>query len=383
MQQKKTTVHTIRISGLSNQNQETYEQTMKAFKRVQLVIRIFPFLMFAVFVGFFFLMYSIAGKNFPLVMLILLFSIMLIKEISTLAFSVSVRKSIIKPLGRLKEAVDEVSKGNYGYTIECHGNSMVNDLIHSFNRMSLELHEMTEMKKRYESNRKRLIAGISHDLKTPITSILGYVNGIQSGIADSPEKLDHYLSVIASNAEYTNKLIDELFLFSKLDINQMEYQFDPIPIKEFFTDIMIEKQLELEDKSVDLSYQVSLNDEDVLEIDTKMIYRVMSNLISNAIKYSDKEETKINIQISHIDANPYGIKVSVSDNGKGISKSQIANIFDDFYRADAARNKDVGGSGLGLAIARELIAAHDGRIWAESEIGQGSTIHFTLRESLH
>lgn len=380
--QRKSIIHTIRISGFTRENQETYEHTMKVFKRFQLILRIFPFIMLGVLIGVFYILYAIAGTNFPLLLLIFIFAIMLIKEISTLLFSVSMRKSILHPLGRLKEAVDEVSKGNYGYTIDCHGASMVNDLIYSFNRMSLELKEATDMKRKYESNRKELIAGISHDLKTPITSILGYVNGIQSGVADSEEKLNNYLNIIASNAEYTNRLIDELFLFSKLDINQMDYQFESVNLMDFFSDIIIEKQLELEDRGIELTYNLSINADDHLELDAKMIYRVLSNLISNAIKYSDKEKTTIHIEVKHIDANPNGIKVSVKDNGKGISANQMDNIFDVFYRADAARNKDIGGSGLGLAIARELIMAHDGRIWVESEYGEGSTFHFTLRESL-
>nr|MDA3845957.1 HAMP domain-containing sensor histidine kinase [Vallitaleaceae bacterium] len=257
-----------------------------------------------------------------------------------------------------------------------------NDLVNSFNRMSHELKDAADMKKKYENNRKELIAGISHDLKTPITSILGYVDGIQAGVADSEEKLNNYLNIIASNAAYTNQLIDELFLFSKLDINQMEYHFELLPIYDYFTDIFVEKQLELNEKGVTLAFNVAVAEDALLLMDGKMIYRVLSNLISNAVKYSDKEETNIEITVSSIDANPVGIVISIKDNGKGISSHQLPDVFDVFYRADEARNKDIGGSGLGLAIARQLIMAHDGRIWVDSVLGEGSTFTFTLRETI-
>jgi len=381
--QRNRQIHTIRITGFTNsKTPNDVEETRKAFKRFQTALRIFPVIMLAILIGVFYLLYQLADTQFPMFILIFIFTIMLIKELSTLLFSISMRKNIMHPISNLKSAVDEVAKGNYGYTIDPQGNGMVNDLVKSFNRMSLELKDAADMKKKYENNRKELIAGISHDLKTPITSILGYVDGIQAGVADNEEKLNNYLNIISSNASYTNQLIDELFLFSKLDINQMEYHFEMLPAHDFFTDIFLEKQLELSDKGIELDYQVNIEKEAIIQMDGKMIFRVLSNLINNAVKYSDKEKTKIEILVCPIDANPTGIKISIKDNGKGISPHQIQDIFDVFYRADEARNKDIGGSGLGLAIARQLIMAHDGRIWVDSTLGEGSTFTFTLRETL-
>jgi signal transduction histidine kinase len=287
----------------------------------------------------------------------------------------------MRPISRLKKGVDEIANGNYGYTVDVNHPNMVDDLIVSFNRMSQELKEGQEMKEKYEKNRKELIAGISHDLKTPITSILGYVDGIQEGVANSPEKLNTYMEIIRHNAEYTNKLIDDLFLFSKLDINQVEYNFEPVNINDFFNDIFIEKKIQLEDTGAKVDVICAMDDTLQMTIDGKMINRVISNIISNAVKYNDKEVLQLTLKAEVIQEKPLEIQVEIRDNGRGIKSTQLDNIFDVFYRADESRNKDVGGTGLGLSIARQLVEAHEGRIWAKSEIGTGTTFYFTLKSA--
>jgi len=283
----------------------------------------------------------------------------------------------MKPLEKLRVAVEEIAKGNYGFTVEEEQFNMVGDLIASFNRMSIELKEAEELKERYEQNRKELIAGISHDLKTPITSIIGYVDAIQSGVARTEEKKEKYLNIIESNAQYTNKLIDDLFLFSKLDINQMQYEFVRMPICEFLQDVIVEKQLELEESGVNVSYTIDIAKDKLLAIDGKMVYRIMSNIMSNAIKYGNKETPEIHIEASE---ESDGVKVAISDNGQGISQENLEHIFDVFFREDVSRNKEIGGTGLGLSIAKQLVQAHGGAIFATSKMGEGTTITFTLKD---
>jgi signal transduction histidine kinase len=242
--------------------------------------------------------------------------------------------------------------------------------------MSLKLKESEELKKKYEINRKTLIANISHDLKTPITSIMGYVEGIQEGVANSPEKLNKYIDIIYHNASYTNKLINDLFLFSKLDIQQVDFDFVETSIKDYMNDLMTEMKIELGENGYNLNYDDEVLKDKMLFIDRKRIRQVIINIINNAIKYNDKDKIKILCILSEEDK---GVKISIKDNGTGIDNENIDSIFDRFYRVDQARNKDIGGTGLGLAISKELVKAHNGEIWAESEVGNGTIIHFTIQ----
>ncbi len=380
MEQKKDkVVHTIRISGFFNtppSEKEIY-QAMREFERLQRILRWVPIFFLAVLGAIFFAVMKLFELNFPAFILITISTVIILKEVSTVLFSLHMRKRLMKPLERLRVAVEEISKGNYGFTVEEEQFNMVGDLIASFNRMSVELKEAEELKERYEQNRKELIAGISHDLKTPITSIIGYVDAIQSGVATTDEKREKYLSIIESNAQYTNKLIDDLFLFSKLDINQMQYEFTRMPICEFLQDVIIEKQLELEENGVEVSYEIHISQDMQLAIDGKMVYRIMSNIMSNAIKYGNKETPKIHIDATEI---PDGVKVAISDNGQGISQENLEQIFDVFFREDISRNKEIGGTGLGLSIAKQLVQAHGGTIFASSKVGKGTSITFTLKD---
>jgi signal transduction histidine kinase len=376
---KDKVVHTIRISGFFNtppSEKEIY-QAMRDFERLQRVLRWVPVLFLAVLGGIFFAVMKLFELNLPAFILVTISTVIILKELSTVLFSLHMRKRLMKPLEKLRVAVEEIAKGNYGFTVEEEQFNMVGDLIASFNRMSIELKEAEELKERYEQNRKELIAGISHDLKTPITSIIGYVDAIQSGVATTDEKKEKYLNIIESNAQYTNKLIDDLFLFSKLDINQMQYEFVRMPICEFLQDVIVEKQLELEESGVNVSYTIDIAKDKLLAIDGKMVYRIMSNIMSNAIKYGNKEAPEIHIEATEeLD----GVKVAISDNGQGISQENLEHIFDVFFREDVSRNKEIGGTGLGLSIAKQLVQAHGGAIFATSKIGEGTTITFTLKD---
>lgn len=376
---KNNVVHTIRVSGMFNTppSQDEINAAMREFERLQRYLRWVP----AIFIGVTFIILIVLTRLFELkfsaFVLVVMSTVMILKELSTLAFSMQMRNRIMKPIEKLRVAVDEISKGHYGYQVEEQPGNMVGDLITSFNKMSCELKEANAKNEMYERNRKELIAGISHDLKTPITSIVGYVDAIQSGVASSDEKKETYLSIIASNAQYTNKLIDDLFLFSKLDINQMKYEFIQMPIREFLQDVIIEKQLELEESGVNVAFSMDVSNTMQIPIDGKMVYRIMSNILSNAVKYGDPDEPTILIEAVDIDD---GVQIAISDNGKGISKEELKQIFDVFYRADSSRNKDIGGSGLGLAIAKQLVEAHGGSIGATSVVGKGTTITFTLKK---
>ena len=237
------------------------------------------------------------------------------------------------------------------------------------------LNKLQEVQSDKES--KELISNMSHDLKTPITAIKGYVEGIHDGVASSPEKLDKYIRTIYNKANDMDRLIDELTFYSKIDTNKIPYTFTKINVAQYFKDCIEEVGLDMEARGIELGY-FNYVDEDVVVIaDAEQMKRVINNIISNSIKYLDKKKGIINIRIK--DVGDF-IQVEIEDNGKGIAAKDLPNIFDRFYRTDSSRNSSQGGSGIGLSIVRKIIEDHGGRIWATSKEGIGTEIHFVLRK---
>lgn len=351
------------------------EEKVSDFEKIQRILKWIPIVFFAAIIVLFYFFYLVLRLNLPVFIIVAVVVIMLTKEIGTLFFTFQMRRRLLEPLEKMKAATEEIAKGNYGVTIDDFDANMVEDLIDSFNNMSRELKEANELKLRYERNRKRLIAGISHDLKTPITSIIGYIDGIQSGVAKDEEKKKQYLEIISKNAHYTNDLINDLFLFSKLDIDEQEYDFKRMLANEIFADFFLEKQLELEEQGVRVTIEDRLTESCWVMLDTKMIARVLSNLIQNSIKYNDKENKTLLFRIWN---DPHWLWIQVVDNGMGIQQGDLQTIFDVFYRADSARSKDIGGSGLGLSIAKQLVEAHHGEITAQSEPDKGTVMTIKL-----
>ena len=243
--------------------------------------------------------------------------------------------------------------------------------------MRIRLKESTEEKIQYDKESKELISNISHDLKTPITAIKGYVEGIMDGVASSPEKLNKYIRTIYNKANDMDRLIDELTFYSKIDTNKIPYTFSKINVAGYFRDCVDEVGVELEARGVELGY-FNYVDEDVMVIaDAEQLKRVINNIIGNSIKYMDKKQGIINIRI--LDVGDF-VQVEIEDNGKGIGAKELPNIFDRFYRTDSSRNSSKGGSGIGLSIVKKIIEDHGGKIWATSKEGVGTEIHFVLRK---
>lgn len=288
-----------------------------------------------------------------------------------------VYRSMLRPIGRLQEATKQIRDGNLDFTLDVEDDDEIGQLCQNFEEMRIRLKESTEEKIQYDKENKELISNISHDLKTPITAIKGYVEGIMDGVASSPEKLDKYIRTIYNKANDMDRLIDELTFYSKIDTNKIPYTFSKINVADYFGDCIDEVGLELEARGVELGY-FNYVDEDVLVIaDAEQIKRVINNIIGNSLKYMDKKHGIINIRI--LDVGDF-VQVEIEDNGKGIAAKDIPYIFDRFYRTDSARNSAKGGSGIGLSIVKKIIEDHGGKIWATSKEGIGTEIHFVLRK---
>ena len=263
------------------------------------------------------------------------------------------------------------------FTLDADYDDEIGQLCQDFEEMRIRLKESTEGKVQYDKESKELISNISHDLKTPITAIKGYVEGILDGVASSPEKLDKYIRTIYSKANDMDRLIDELTFYSKIDTNKIPYTFSKINVASYFKDCVEEVGLDLDANNIELGY-FNYVDEDVVVIaDAEQMKRVINNIISNSVKYLDKKKGLLNIRIK--DVGDF-IQVEIEDNGRGIAAKDLPNIFDRFYRTDSSRNSSKGGSGIGLSIVRKIIEDHGGKIWATSKEGIGTEIHFVLRK---
>lgn len=285
--------------------------------------------------------------------------------------------SIWKPLSQLQEATKQIRDGNLDFTLEVEDDDEIGQLCQNFEEMRIRLKETTEEKIQYDKESKELISNISHDLKTPITAIKGYAEGILDGVASSPEKLERYIRTIYNKANDMDRLIAELTFYSKIDTNKIPYEFAKINVSDYFGDCIDEVGLDLEARGVELGY-FNYVDEDVLVIaDAEQIKRVVNNIIGNSLKYMDKKKGIINIRI--LDVGDF-VQVEIEDNGKGIGQKELPYIFDRFYRTDSSRNSATGGSGIGLSIVKKIIEDHGGKIWATSKLGIGTEIHFVLRK---
>jgi signal transduction histidine kinase len=284
-------------------------------------------------------------------------------------------KRIINPIAKLKTGVEEIARGNYEVRIECDVLDDITLLVASFNDMARKLQESEKMKAGYEKNRKDLLANISHDLKTPMTSIQGYIEAILERPDLSGEDSQKYLQIIYRNTAYMNKLIDDLFLFSKLDLEKLEFQFETIAIRDFMNDLMEEFRFELEEKQVRFDYADRLAAECTVHIDRKRIHQAVRNIIGNAVQYGPEKDLAVAVTLSRRDDR---VRIAIQDNGPGIPPEQLPFIFDRFYRIDSERTKDVISTGLGLAIAKELVAAHGGKITVASVLGAGSCFTIEL-----
>ena len=253
----------------------------------------------------------------------------------------------------------------------------IKELCQDFEEMRLRLKANAEEKVAYDKENKELISNISHDLKTPITAIKGYVEGIMDGVADTPEKMDRYIKTIYNKANEMDLLINELTFYSKIDTNRIPYNFTTISAKQYFGDCAEDLFMELEAKGVQFRYRNYLETDSKVIVDPEQLRRVISNIVGNSVKYMDKSDPSITMDLK--DVGDF-VQIELGDNGKGIAAKDLPNIFDRFYRTDASRNSSKGGSGIGLSIVKKIVEEHGGKIWATSEEGVGTTMYFVIRK---
>ncbi len=288
-----------------------------------------------------------------------------------------VNQDIYKPIKELSVAMRKIAEGDFDYRLTQKQEGEVGRLYDNYEQMRLQLKENAEEKMQNEKKSKELVSNISHDLKTPITSIKGYVEGIMDGVADTPEKMDKYIRTIYNKANDMDRLINELTTYSGIDSNKIPYHFHVLNIADYFQDCVEEVGLDLEQKDIQLNYTNLAPADTCIVADPEQLKKVINNIISNSVKYMGHDKGIIDIRI--LDEGE-SVRIEIEDNGKGIAAKDIGNIFERFYRTDSSRNSLQGGSGIGLSIVKKIIEDHGGYVWATSKEGEGTCMHFVIRK---
>ncbi|MBD2867177.1 sensor histidine kinase [Paenibacillus arenilitoris] len=306
---------------------------------------------------------------------ILFLSLLLIIGLTNGLLTYLVSKSIIKPLRLLKTAAEQIKEGNLDQALALGRKDEFGKVGEAFEEMRERLRESIRLQLQYEENRKELISNISHDLKTPITGIKACIEGLRDGIADTEKKRDKYMEMIDKKTGDMDRLIDELFLFSKLDLKRLPFHFERIDIAAYMEDCA--RELGIDPHMKDAAFRFIYDGPRPLYVmaDLEKLQRVMMNIVNNSVKYMPGEDKRVELSLLR---GAEEATVSIRDYGPGIEKEALPHIFDRFYRADQSRNSATGGSGLGLAIVKQIVEAHGGRTWADSAPGLGTTISFTL-----
>ena len=307
----------------------------------------------------------------------LLLSIILIMALTSGVLCFWMYRGVMIPLNQLRKATKNIRDGNLDFVVERRGAEEFDDLCDDFEQMRQRLKQNVEEKIAFDKENRELISNISHDLKTPMTAIKGYVEGIMDGVADTPEKMDRYIRTIYNKTVEMDRLINELTFYSKIDTNRIPYTFNKIHIRDYFEDCVEELTVEMESRGVSLTYFDYLDEDYVIIADAEQLKRVINNITSNSLKYMNKSKGVINIRLR--DVGDF-IQIEIEDNGKGIAPKDVPHIFNRFYRTDASRNSSQGGSGIGLSIVKKIMEDHGGQVWATSKEGTGTTLYLALRK---
>ena len=257
---------------------------------------ILGYLLFFVFKG------DMQGSEMKLFLSFRLVAMILVLIITNGLLTYYVSKSIITPIQKLSEAAKKISDGDLDYQLGSTKKDELGELTNTFETMRIKLKEAQTAQLQYEQSRQELIASISHDLKTPLTSIKGYIKGIQDGVANSPEKLERYVDTIEKTANDMDGLIDELFLYSKLDLQRLPFHFEKIDLYAFFADFVDELSFHLEKEQGTATLVADTDDAYIVEADREKLKRVITNITQNSLKYMNKESKKIQVQLSSTSA---------------------------------------------------------------------------------
>jgi signal transduction histidine kinase len=296
-------------------------------------------------------------------------SLLVFMFVLTIVFYYLLTRKKLSQITLLTKSMEQIASGNLGYKIPRQSNDQLGDLAEHINTMSEQLHKVMEEERKSQKMKQELITNISHDLRTPLTSIIGYLQLLKEKQYKSEEERDNYIDVTYRRATNLQALVQDVFDYTKLLNNETAIQTEEIPLHYFLEQILEEYYPILGN---DVSLETNFFDKEcVVLLDAKKMVRVFENLITNAVKYSGKP-TKLLITTRI--AESY-VRISMTNNATPMSEEEVTRLFDRFYKKDTARSTE--GSGLGLAIVKSIVELHSGKVSAESKDGL-FTVHITI-----
>lgn len=289
--------------------------------------------------------------------------------------------SIMRPLEALKGGTKKIAAGDLDCEIDYHKPDEFGEVCQEFDFMRGQLKASVADRIQYEQYRRELIAGISHDLRTPLTSIKGYAEGLKDGIANTEEKRQRYYDAIHTRALDMEALVNSLSLFARLENRKHHYQLETVDMKVYLEDLLDGWKEEAAQKQVVLLLDSQAARTQV-QIDLQEMHRVFVNLFENSVKYRTKDKSVIRITLGN---QGNQLEIRVADDGPGVQESELSKIFNSFYRGDESRTRPGSGSGLGLAIVKQIVEGHGGTIRAVNDRGLTTiiTIPLDLRRAHH
>lgn len=290
-------------------------------------------------------------------------------------FAAALSRRILAPLAQLKIGADHIAAGDLEYHIRYTSNDEFGMVCTAFDDMQSHLRQNIAEKERYEKSRKELLAGISHDLRTPLTAIKGYIKGIQDGVANTPEKQQQYLQTAYNKAKDMETLVEKLFLFSKLDTGKEMFNFTRVGVLDYLNGYVQVVGPDMENKGVLLHCDFAVPPDASVWVDCDQMSRVFANILENSAKYKTNPQCHVDITAR---LQKDSVLLSFCDDGPGVPPQALKRLFESFYRADASRTSPQKGSGLGLAVAQRIVQAHGGAISAQNNKGLCITITLPL-----
>ena len=276
-------------------------------------------------------------------------------------------KRIEEPLNILATGVHQIRDGNLDYQINYESKDEFASVCEDFNDMAVRLKESVTLIQKQEQNRKELLAGISHDLRSPLTSIKAYSEGLLDGVAKSPESQKTYLQMIKTKTEDIDRMVSKLFLFSKMDMGDYPHYPESLNLEQEITSLVHATAEEYDSKGLNVKVDELAKDIEIYA-DPVLLRSVFTNILENSLKYKDKEQGSVIIRSKRHGNDVY---IYIEDNGPGVSEEAFPKLFDVFYRTDPSRNNPNKGSGLGLAITAKAIGRMGGSIYAENSAAKG------------
>ena len=271
-----------------------------------------------------------------------------------------ISRSIIRPLEELREGARRIGNGDLDAEITYRRNNEIGEVCRDFNEMRIRLKQSVEERIRYDQYRREMISGISHDLRTPLTSIRGYVEGLRDGIADTDEKRERYYAAIQRRTSDLESLVETLSLFSRLENSSFHYNLQRTGLGTYISSLIDDYMSGAERDRINILYKAQ-SPEPVAMIDPREMKRLFVNLFENSLRYSQKDLVTVSVDVR---SDGQSALITVSDDGPGVPEDELERIFDSFYRGDKARSNAGEGSGLGLSIVKSIAEGHGGSVRA-------------------